>query len=102
MAEKKKNAAASGAGKKKKTGKSGANWKGRRDDNKSGLFAVIAVISLIAILAGALLQDSSLFSRAESSSESSVNILLELPRYLIELQKASESNLNTVCNVRAF
>ena len=73
MAQKKKTSA-SAAGK-KKTYKSGANWKGRRDENKSGLIAVIAAVSIVAILAGWLLQDSSLFTRAEDAdAESSVRI----------------------------
>ena len=74
MSQKKKSAAPAAAGK-KKTVKSGANWKGRRDENKSGLIAVIAAVSIVAILAGWLLQDSALFTRAEDIGvESSVRI----------------------------
>lgn len=67
MAQKKKSNASANAGK-KKSAKSIANWKGRRDDHKSGLIAAIALIGVVAILAGCLLQNSSLFSGAENDS----------------------------------
>lgn len=69
--QKKKTKAAANTGK-RTTKKSGANWKGRRDENKSGLIAVIALVSAVAILAGCLLQDSALFSRAEDSVQSDI------------------------------
>ena len=77
MAQKKKSAVSAGAGK-KKTKKSGANWKGRREENKTGLIAVIAAVSIVAILAGCLLQSSSLFTRAEDMENESSVIINEI------------------------